>query len=131
MRKSTESTFHQPNVVVQPACVESCKHLPERVGAAIVESITKPNTQKVVVCPQVGRLLCHSIVLTEGTYGHDFGERVDGSDELYLSNPSDYQIGTRNTSVRQEVQNAISKGAELYSTHGTKIVAQEIEVAAE
>jgi hypothetical protein len=104
---TTAETIHVPRVFAGEACIERCNKLAGAVGCAVIKAAVNPQHQYDIVCLDKSRFSCSARVINTGQYT-TFGDEVEGSDELFLSNPTRYAYGGGGPT--EDIQQAIDRG---------------------
>jgi hypothetical protein len=122
MNITPESSFHQPNVVMQPECGKNCRRLGRLIEQAVLDSVDEPNAQKVIVCQKYGRTICNGYVHEQDKYFENIGEPVEGSELHYRPNPTSYGLAGSGNTVDTIIESALGNGAQQYTTDGRNVV---------
>lgn len=109
-------SVHTPRLVVPEIYVaKRSNRLQMLAGRALLASHVEPNTQfDVVWLGKKEQRILRATVQTTGTFNHDFGYRVEGSEDYFLPDPSWIESGLEHFTYIGRIEKAIQNGAGIF-----------------
>lgn len=104
----TKEELHVPRIFASEECLERCNKLAGKAGEALLQALNDPDFQFDVVCHDKRVIGCGANVLRAGSW-QDFGNIVEGTDELFVGNVIRYQ-GGKYSSVPEEIAVVVNSG---------------------